>query len=379
VSRAPKSSIATVVMPRPTTLRRSTATAPRWTTLGGFALAITLASAAPAQDRAQKPLPETSVRGNARLLYWDGTQSLGQCVLDYGRPQWNPAFDKQMGQDPTRRWRLGQNHWTNLDTNMALTFPTGRERGEVVVPPGHYYLVLWHEPIRTVTPTPGGRAILTFLDPDLIRQARLDASQAHRTIGGIHVVLSHDLDANQPAKELGMRLRVEEPDQGSLEIRFGPHRLRTTFGLDPQAPGVLMPDPGISLPPAARAILEAPDHFEIFATETTPSQGEPDTRFMGYEIRGRHTVTDRRQALEVVGWTYDALTDNSGMAARCFMPRHGILARRGDQEVRLLLCYECMQWQGLGPDGQKLHGLMGTHPKDAMNAFWKARGLSLAK
>lgn len=33
---------------------------------------------------------------------------------------WNPQFEAQWKQLQGKRWRLGQNHWTNLDTNIDL-------------------------------------------------------------------------------------------------------------------------------------------------------------------------------------------------------------------------------------------------------------------
>ena len=72
------------------------------------------------QGREQTAYSEHSERGSARIFYWGGDRSAGQLVIDYGRPAWQQKYQDSFESDEIdgRRWRLGQNHWTKLDTNI---------------------------------------------------------------------------------------------------------------------------------------------------------------------------------------------------------------------------------------------------------------------
>ena len=77
-------------------------------------------------------------RGGARLTYFDGKKSPGQVHLDWGKVAWNDAFGEQLasGELDGRRWRFGQDFWTNLDASLDLTV------GDAQIPAGHHFLTL---------------------------------------------------------------------------------------------------------------------------------------------------------------------------------------------------------------------------------------------
>lgn len=169
----------------------------------------------------QTPYAETSARGGARIFYWFGPDSAGQVAIDHGQPRWQDAFGKVLQQPSGRRWRLGENFWTTLDTNIALTL------GGVAVPVGQYYCVLQN--------VADGGLQLVLLDPQVVRQRRLDAYEAAKTEGGIAVPLTLG-KAAVPATRLQIELTVdrENKDHGALVIRFGPHQLAAPLLLQPQ-------------------------------------------------------------------------------------------------------------------------------------------------
>lgn len=168
----------------------------------------------------QTPFPETSLRGNTRIFYWFGPDSAGQVAIDFGRPRWQPAFTKFVESASGRRWRLGENFWTTLDTNMALTI------GGVAVAVGQYYCVLQN-------PKDQGPQ-LVLLDPAEARSRRLDAYEANKTTGGIVIPLQAAAAA-EPAAELDLELRVDPAtkDTGTLTIRFGPHAFEAPLRMHP--------------------------------------------------------------------------------------------------------------------------------------------------
>ncbi len=169
---------------------------------------------APAQsrDQTQRATPEVSQRGNARIFYWGQTGSVGQLTIDYGQPAWNQQFDAQWKQLQGKRWRLGQNHWTNLDTNIDLTIAGKRIRA------GHYYM--------TLEQGGDGRFLLAFLDPVRVHKRKLDAFHSWKTSGGIQVLLDHE-EVTNLASTLRIALAVsgKNDDEAALVIRFGPHEL----------------------------------------------------------------------------------------------------------------------------------------------------------
>lgn len=168
----------------------------------------------------QTPFPETSHRGNTRIFYWFGPDSAGQAAIDYGRPRWQPAYAKFIEQPAGRRWRLGENFWTTLDTNMALQI------GGVDVAVGQYYCAL-------VNTRDGGPQLL-LLEPDVVRKQRLDAFEVNKTQGGLTIPLQ--LAKATPATgELDIELTVDAAtkDRGALTIRFGPYVLTAAVHMQP--------------------------------------------------------------------------------------------------------------------------------------------------
>jgi quercetin dioxygenase-like cupin family protein len=173
-------------------------------TTGGMA-------AGPPPQGVQTRYPETSARGSTRVFYWGRSDSAGQVEIDYGVPQYQPAYARFLAEPSGQRWRFGQDFWTRLDSNLDLTI------GGVELPAGYYYLVLEN------TKEHGVRLIA--LDPIAVRQRKLDAFEAPRTTGGIAIPLKAALTAN-PSERLSIALSVDrsKDDAGALEIVFGPHR-----------------------------------------------------------------------------------------------------------------------------------------------------------
>lgn len=161
----------------------------------------------------QKAYAETSQRGNARIFYWGGNRSVGQLTIDYGQPPWKENYEAFLTKATGRRWRFGQNHWTNLDTNIDLTV------GKTKVPAGHYFVVLENHPERGLQ--------MVLLDPVGVRKRKLDSYHAHKTRGGLEVPLQHT-KGKKPAGQLRIVLKVDpaQNDRATLVVAFGGHRLR---------------------------------------------------------------------------------------------------------------------------------------------------------
>lgn len=160
-------------------------------------------------------------RRASRLFYWGGQSSPAQVIVDYGPVAWKDEYGKMLasGEFDDRRWRLGRNFWTRLDTNRTLRF------GDVEVPAGSWYLVAEKQGDQGY--------VLHVLDPATIRKQRLDAFQSEQTKGGTAVTLEHEeVDENATEMELTLSADSGDPSRALLEIRFGPHRLTAPFQVD---------------------------------------------------------------------------------------------------------------------------------------------------
>lgn len=185
--------------------------------VGGASVAAGVARSV-TQQVVQQAYPETSTRGNARIFYWGGNSSAGQLVIDYGTPVWKDAYDQQF--ENLRRWRFGQNFWTNLDTNIDLVI------GSAEVLAGYYYLALERQA--------GQDFELIILDPEEVRDAKLDSFHAHLTEGGIRVPLKHEtVDSAVNKLTVNLKVVAGKQDRALLEILFGKHRMTVPVEMRP--------------------------------------------------------------------------------------------------------------------------------------------------
>lgn len=181
---------------------------PRWEKL------IAAIKAKPVDKNAFQVFSANSTRGATRILLWGQAGPLGQVSIDYGAPVWKEEYSGALASPKfqDRRWRLGQDFWTTLDTQLPLSI------GGVDVEPGQYYL--------TLERTADGKFLLALLDPAPIRKQKLDSYVAHKTEGGTEVEMTL-ADAEEHAGKLEIALvpRPGARKEATLEIRFGPHVL----------------------------------------------------------------------------------------------------------------------------------------------------------
>jgi hypothetical protein len=176
----------------------------------------------PARNAPQVPYPEVSQRGNTRLYFWGGDHSAGELSIDYGKPVWKEAYDAAVEKQLSTRWRLGQNFWTSLDTNMELS------AGSTEIAAGQYYLVVERKG--------DGRFVLILLDPVDVRDHRFDAFQAPQTTGGIELPLDYRT-VDVAADHLALRLELDgKVERGArLVIQFGKHELTSHLRMKPNS------------------------------------------------------------------------------------------------------------------------------------------------
>lgn len=165
-----------------------------------------------------QPFVGTTPRASTRLAYFS-QKGTAQAMIDYGQPPWKPEYAQAIssGKLTGKRWRMGQDFWSHLDTFTDLTL------GGTAVKAGYYYLVIEQRA--------ADQFVLTLLDPNVVRQQRVDAFTAAKYQGpGIDVPLAHEL-LSQPATKLEIDWIPSEDDgsKGTLNIHFGPHALSAPF------------------------------------------------------------------------------------------------------------------------------------------------------
>ena len=143
----------------------------------------------------------SSPRASARVLYSNRADNSfpGQLVIHYGQPEWrseyaDPATFDQMTKG--RVWRMGNNFWTVLDTNLPLRI------GGKDIAVGAYYLGVHRS-------QDGGTWSLAFMDPTKIRRARLDASEIAKATIDFMVPITF-AQAEETAAELDIFLNTED-------------------------------------------------------------------------------------------------------------------------------------------------------------------------
>lgn len=150
----------------------------------------------------------------ARVALFTQNSSPGQLVIDYGPVAWKADYEQRIASPElvNRKWRLGRDFWTSLDTSLDL------EIAGVPVPAGQYYLTLEHRGDH--------KFVLGLHDAAQARKQKLDAYVAHLLKGGIEVPLQHG-KTDAVAEELSIAVTMAPGSQkeGELGIHFGPHRL----------------------------------------------------------------------------------------------------------------------------------------------------------
>lgn len=183
-----------------------------------YAKIIEMVKAAAKKPRLQV-FAQTTERKRNRIAWFGQGGSPGQLSIEYGAVPWQKKFAKMVGSEASmnRKWRLGADFWTSLDTSVAMNV------GGVDVPAGYYYLTLEQREEGFV---------LALHDAAAVKKQKLDGFVAHRLKGGIEVPMQHKDDA-AAADKLHIEVALTEgQDEGQFRIAFGPHLLSAKTKID---------------------------------------------------------------------------------------------------------------------------------------------------
>jgi hypothetical protein len=191
-------------------------------------------SMAQIREGAWTPAVESMDRGYSSISYWtyrdDGVEiGGGRISVEHGKPSWPPELDAKESFDSAtlgRLWRLGNNKWTTLDSNLVLEF------GDRRIEPGIYYLVLERANADSWR--------LVFVAPDAARAMLGDAWDTQARPREVPVLFSVPLRyaTGAPKQELDVTLSLSDSDMsaGRMRIEWGPHALETDFHVELVSP-----------------------------------------------------------------------------------------------------------------------------------------------
>ncbi len=138
------------------------------------------------------------------------------------------------------------------------------------------------------------------------------------------------------------------------------------------------------VPPTDRGILEGAEELMIFALRPHPTTAEEPLKageeaFHDFKVLGRATVADARRA-ELIELVRKGIDASDGVAALCFLPRHGVRATgRGNDVVDLVICYECFQMVVYGADGERTTVLTAASVEPAVTRLFEDHGLKIQR
>ena len=202
-----------------------------------FSVALVgIACAALGQIRqgAWTPAVESVDRGYSSISYWtyrdDGVEiGGGRISVEHGTPSWPSELDREEAFDGAtvgKLWRLGNNKWSTLDTNLALRF------GDQRVEPGIYYLLIQR-------PGPSEWR-LGFVSPSAVMPQLLDAWAVQAQPRDVPVLFSvpvrHSAGAKKEELDITLALDPADLSKGSVAIEWGPHRLSSGFAIETVSP-----------------------------------------------------------------------------------------------------------------------------------------------
>jgi len=161
--------------------------------------------------------PSLGERGLTRILYWNPQKDypVAAVSIDFGRPVWNRQLDNAAAFDQLTKgkvWRLGNDYWTIMDTNLPLTI-AGRN-----IPIGLWYLGLHRS-------ADGGTWSLAFIDPVKARSGHMDGHWMDKVPVEFKVPLTIETSNAAMTEKLTITLAAQSDNMRNLTLRIAWGRL----------------------------------------------------------------------------------------------------------------------------------------------------------
>ena len=95
-----------------------------------------------------------------------------------------------------------------------------------------------------------------------------------------------------------------------------------------------------AFPDSSSSVFEKGQQMSLLWIDPPISSQKPIT-FHGCHVRRERIITDPKLKEELRAALNAAIANNTGNAAKCFIPHHGLRVSQGNQSVDLIICFEC--------------------------------------
>ena len=139
------------------------------------------------------------------------------------------------------------------------------------------------------------------------------------------------------------------------------------------------------LPAELDNFLTNADEFTLFSLNPEPDFEHKSTNtFQNHVILGQIRIIRATTRASLISALDEGIGDKGlnvpGMPAPlpdCFNPRHGIRAKKGDETVEFLICFECAQIQASSNKGKSWFFTTSKRPAATFNRVLKRNGVPL--
>jgi hypothetical protein len=137
--------------------------------------------------------------------------------------------------------------------------------------------------------------------------------------------------------------------------------------------------PNYRLPGEVVQVLTMADKLELLSLDPKQDNyrpGDPST-FHGWPILGRLEVKDPANRQKIVEAIIRGIEER-GHPIKCFEPRHGVHAIRGDETQDLVICFHCCQVE-IYPSTARTKFLdSSVSPEPVLSGFIRTAGIPIA-
>jgi hypothetical protein len=129
-------------------------------------------------------------------------------------------------------------------------------------------------------------------------------------------------------------------------------------------------------PRKCRDILENGEEFTLYSLDpSAKTNANPANNFYNYSILGKVQIKDPKERQALLNALYGGM-DMDGRQSKCFEPRHGIRAKKGDQVADLVICFQC---RGIYLSASEEQLSVTQTPAPTFNRILTAAQIPLAK
>jgi hypothetical protein len=140
------------------------------------------------------------------------------------------------------------------------------------------------------------------------------------------------------------------------------------------------------IPEPVERLFDKAETFELYSLDPDEPRTDKDGKpaavkdgFHGWKVLGKTEVKGAAERKRLADALRLGAEDNFGMAAACFIPRHGIRLTGDGKTVDLVICFQCLQVEVFVNGDSKKGFLTTDEPQKAFDAVLKAAGVKLPK